>query len=50
MFAERANAANNLTKESAERCIFQTPICPKQVSIAVHAVETYLISDTKKLT
>jgi hypothetical protein len=42
MFAERSNAANNLTKESSVRCISETQVCPKQESITVHEAETYL--------
>ena len=42
IFAVRSNAANNLTKESAVRCISDTQICLEQESITVHEAETYL--------
>ena len=42
MFEERSDTANNLTKESAVRCISETQICPKQEYITVHEAETYL--------
>jgi hypothetical protein len=32
MFAEISNAANNLTKESAVKCISETEMCRKQMN------------------